>query len=136
METVTLLDGEDVHEVNGRRSGGGWDLDADDVERTLGWHLEDEGLCRDEVCIPVDDPRQLDHEGFLNLTALADVLNRPLAQDVDVGVACLGERVEDVSNQLDSMRAPDFTLPDLEGNEHSLSDYRGKKVLLIAHASW
>lgn len=28
------------------------------------------------------------------------------------------------------MQAPDFTLPDQNGNLHSLSDYRGKKVVL------
>lgn len=27
-------------------------------------------------------------------------------------------------------KAPDFTLPDQDGKEHSLSDYRGKKVIL------
>ena len=27
-------------------------------------------------------------------------------------------------------KAPDFTLPDQNGNRHSLSDYRGKKVIL------
>jgi len=27
--------------------------------------------------------------------------------------------------------APDFTLPDLNGNPVSLSDFRGKKVLLV-----
>ena len=27
-------------------------------------------------------------------------------------------------------KAPDFTLPDQNGNVHSLSDYRGKKVVL------
>ncbi|MBI3853814.1 MAG: redoxin domain-containing protein [Verrucomicrobia bacterium] len=32
--------------------------------------------------------------------------------------------------------APDFTLPDLKGKAHSLSDFRGKKVLLITWASW
>ena len=32
--------------------------------------------------------------------------------------------------------APDFTLPDLAGQIHTLSDYRGKKVLLVAYASW
>ena len=26
--------------------------------------------------------------------------------------------------------APDFTLPDMEGNSHSLSDFRGEKVIL------
>ena len=28
------------------------------------------------------------------------------------------------------IQAPDFTLPDQNGNRHSLSDYRGKKVIL------
>ena len=32
--------------------------------------------------------------------------------------------------------APDFTLPDLEGRQHSLSDYRGRKVFLASWASW
>ena len=32
--------------------------------------------------------------------------------------------------------APDFTLPDLDGKLHSLSDYRGKKVVLMSWASW
>lgn len=34
-------------------------------------------------------------------------------------------------------RHPDFTLPNLaDGKAVSLSDYRGKKVLLIQFASW
>ena len=32
--------------------------------------------------------------------------------------------------------APDFTLPDLNGNSVSLSDYRGKAVLLNIWATW
>ena len=32
--------------------------------------------------------------------------------------------------------APDFTLADLAGKEHKLSDYRGKNVLLIFWATW
>jgi peroxiredoxin len=35
-----------------------------------------------------------------------------------------------------TLEAPDFTLPDLAGRMHTLSDHRGKKVLLIAYASW
>ncbi len=31
---------------------------------------------------------------------------------------------------------PDFVLPTLEGKDVRLSDYRGKKVLLIHFASW
>ena len=32
--------------------------------------------------------------------------------------------------------APEFVLPDRSGNEVRLSDFRGKKVLLLAWASW
>jgi cytochrome oxidase Cu insertion factor (SCO1/SenC/PrrC family) len=32
--------------------------------------------------------------------------------------------------------APDFTLPDLEGNEVSLSDFEGKVVLVNFWATW
>jgi len=30
-------------------------------------------------------------------------------------------------------QAPDFTLPDQNGNRHSLSDYRGKEVILYLY---
>ena len=32
--------------------------------------------------------------------------------------------------------APDFTLPDLAGRSHTLSSFRGKKVFMVAWASW
>jgi len=33
-------------------------------------------------------------------------------------------------------QAPDFALPDLADRVHRLSDYRGRKVLLVTWASW
>jgi len=32
--------------------------------------------------------------------------------------------------------APDFTLTDINGKEHSLSDYKGKEVMLVFWATW
>jgi peroxiredoxin len=32
--------------------------------------------------------------------------------------------------------APDFTLTDIAGNEHKLSDYKGKDVMLVFWATW
>jgi cytochrome oxidase Cu insertion factor (SCO1/SenC/PrrC family) len=37
---------------------------------------------------------------------------------------------------LESLEAPDFTLPDLDGRPHRLSDLRGRRVLLATWASW
>lgn len=48
----------------------------------------------------------------------------------------IAEQAGDRARQLASLEAPDFFLPDSSGRLHSLSDYRGKKVLLAAWASW
>ena len=37
---------------------------------------------------------------------------------------------------LEAVSHPEFTLPDLDGTMHTLSDYRGQKILLVAYASW
>jgi peroxiredoxin len=42
----------------------------------------------------------------------------------------------DQRQALFSLEALDFTLPDINGSMHSLSDLRGKKVLLLTWASW
>jgi AhpC/TSA family protein len=43
---------------------------------------------------------------------------------------------DEIVNRLRSLEAPDFALPDFDGKLHSLSEYRGKKVLLMSWASW
>jgi hypothetical protein len=37
---------------------------------------------------------------------------------------------------VDQAYAPDFALPDRQGKMVRLSDFRGKKVLLVTWASW
>ena len=46
-----------------------------------------------------------------------------------------GEAAEAITEAIENA-APDFTCYDLEGNAHSLSDYRGKPVVLNFWASW
>ena len=72
----------------------------------------------------------------VDLAAFAAALDRPLALDVAEGVAALGTAAADRAASLASLEAPDFSLPDLAGRRHTLSEHRGKKVLLIAYASW
>jgi len=52
------------------------------------------------------------------------------------GAWYFGEAALKRRDSLASLEAPDFELPDLDGKMHRLSDYRGKKVLLAAWASW
>ena len=66
----------------------------------------------------------------------AEAAGRPVALDVDERAAYLGISAAERAKSLASLEAPDFTLPDLDGRMHSLSQQRGKKVLLVAYASW
>ena len=61
---------------------------------------------------------------------------RPVAIDEAAGAAYLGVSAEERGRRLASLDAPDFTLPDLAGRQHSLAEHRGKKVFLVAYGSW
>ena len=61
---------------------------------------------------------------------------RPVALDEAERVAYLGVSAGNRGGRLASLEAPDFTLPDLDGRSHSLSDHRGVKVFLVAYGSW
>jgi len=110
-------------------------IGADDVARATGWQHKPEGLCRDGVCVPLRDPAVLQGDR-LDLVRLAAALRHPLALDTGESVAYLGPAAADRAEPLASLRAPDFSLPDLDGRMHTLSAQRGKKVLLVAYASW
>ena len=70
------------------------------------------------------------------LAKQAEAAGRPIAVDLDEHAAYLGISAAERAKALASLEAPDFTLPDLDGRPHSLSAQRGKKVLLVAYASW
>jgi hypothetical protein len=128
-------DGRPV-EVEAQIGAGRVRLARDDVERTLGWKLEAHGLCKDDTCIPVRPGHDLLLEDALDLAALAGLLDRPLALDTVERVAWLGASAAERGARLASLEAPDFTLPDLDGQQHALTDFRGRKVFLLAWASW
>lgn len=102
----------------------------------LGWQLHEGLLCNDAMCIPVGDDTAFATPDGVDLAALAAALDRPLALDTAEGTGYLGVGARARADALVSLEAPDFTLPDLAGREHSLSKTRGQKVLLVVWASW
>ena len=135
-ESFTLIEQSEVHEVSASLTDSAVRLDPASLEQTLGWTLKPEGLCRGEVCVPVRDTAALVRDDGIDLAAFADAVGQPLALNLDERAAALGTRAGDRAEILDTGYAPDFTLPDLDGKMHSLSEHRGKKVLLIVYASW
>lgn len=132
----TVLDGGEVRRLDARVEGGRVLLHPDAVRDQLGWELKPEGLCRGDVCIPVRDRDALVSQEGLDLERLAGLTGRPVAVDAEEHVAALGEGHLARGQRLAGLDAPDFALPDLAGRTHRLSEHRGKKVLLIAYASW
>lgn len=117
-------------------------LTLDDLRRASGWQLKPEGACLGDVCVPLPAASR---ERFVrdsvggtrfNLAELARLLEMPLLHDAGTNTWCIGESVPDRQQRVASLEAPDFALPDLSGRIHKLSEQRGKKVFLVAWASW
>ncbi len=122
--------------MEARREGEHVWLSPGGLHTALGWELHDGLLCNDTMCVPVPDDAALESAEGIDLAALARVLDRTLAVDAEEGAAFLGASARERADALASLQAPDFTLPDLAGRPHSLSEHRGKKILLVAWASW
>ena len=124
--------------VEADTTGGGLWLSADDLRRVSGWEFKPQGFCKGDVCMPVPDARKSEFfaGGRFNLAALANLLGQPVVNDEQYHAWCFVEAASERKRTLTSLDAPDFSLPDLDGKMHSLSQYRGKKVLLVSWASW
>ncbi len=109
-------------------------LTAADAERATGWTLKPEGMCRDELCVPL--PASATRDGRVDVEAFWRKLGNPVLHDDGREVWVLGAGAEERNKALDGLLAPDFTLPDLAGKPHRLSDLRGQKVFLTTWASW
>src|SRR5262245_20726114 len=123
-------------------------ISLDDLERSTGWTAKPEGLCRGEVCVPLPAGADwLDRPARrFDFAAFAGHFGHAVARDEARGIWSFGPAADRGSGvpssgastpgALGPVIAPDLQLPDLDGNLHSLSDYRGKKVLLYCWSSW
>jgi len=114
-------------------AGAPW-LSAGDAERVTGWTLKPEGMCRDELCVPL--PATLRRGDLVDVAAFWRHIGNPVVTDKIGAAMVLGAGAEQRNRSLEGLAAPDFALRDLSGMEHRLSGQRGKKVLLVTWASW
>jgi hypothetical protein len=113
-----------------------------DLTHATQFTLKPEGVCRGELCFPIPEGRsqefvvQRGDVTWFNLSEFGRLLQQPSAHDAKHGLWCFGPRPAVQNAHVASRLAPDFTLPDLKGKAHKLSEFRGKKVLLLTWASW
>ena len=142
-EPVTVLYDDQVIEVERTLADPNdlWVVPSD-LPRVNGFELKPEGACLDELCVPVRQDRDSEMfvtrggQGWFNVTALARKLEQAYVADHDHRVWSFGEILVTRNHFLRSAMAPDFTLPNRDGDLVRLSDFRGKKVLIVTWASW
>jgi hypothetical protein len=135
-DQFTIIDDGKATAVRADVSEGRVALSPGELKAALGWELKAEGVCKGPVCVPVPPDAAIVTDDNVDLLGLANLLDRPLALDIAERAAYVGTAASDRAAALASLEAPGFTLPDLQGRLHSLSGYRGQKVLLAAYASW
>jgi hypothetical protein len=113
-----------------------------DLTRVTRFVIKPQGVCRDELCFPLPKNRKAEFVSkkgsttWFNLSAFAKLIKQPVVVDQKNFVWYFGTRDAEQNGYLRSLEAPNFTLPDLNGKLRSLTDFRGKKVLLVTWASW
>jgi hypothetical protein len=137
MATI-IHDAQETEVAGARVAGDSLWLSKADVQQATGWTLKPEGLCHEETCVPV--PRGAEAEfveaDAVNIAAFWRHLGRPVVRDGAGETWVLGVGARERARALESLQAPDFVLPDLEGRMYALSNHRGQKVLLVTWASW
>ena len=113
-----------------------------DLPRINDFELKPEGACLAELCVPVRQDRDSEifvtraRQGWFNVTELARRLQQAFVVDHEHSVWSFGNIPVTRNAFLDSAMAPDFALPNREGKLVRLSDFKGKKVLIVTWASW
>lgn len=105
-----------------------------DLLRINGFEIKPQGACRADICIPI--PRGMMRGDTFNLTAFAQRVGQKFIADPSARVWSFGEIPVVQGAYVESRIAPDVTVPDRKGRAVRLSQFRGKKVLLVTWASW
>lgn len=134
--TATVINDTEHLEVQASL-GERWLMQPEAFTVLTGWSLKPEGLCRENVCAPIYRKGEvISPEGLIDLAAAAPVVGLSAVVDARRGVAALGASAAARGEEMTSLQAPHFTLPDLHGNPVSLHDFDRRKVLLLAWSSW
>lgn len=109
------------------------DLSVAEFHRRSGWELKPEGACRGDVCIPLRDGA-MTADGSVDVLATAEQLGMPVIADDAHGIWAVGPAGG--GRVLADATMPDLVLDDFDGRRYDLASSRGRKVLLLAWASW
>jgi len=105
-----------------------------DLPRINEFALKPQGACRADLCIPIS--KAMVRGEYFNLSAFAHKIGQSVVVDTDTRLWSFGEIPVLRGGFFRSRVAPEFVVPDRNGRLVHLSDFRGKKVLVVTWASW
>ena len=105
-----------------------------DLPRINQFEVKPQGACRADLCIPIS--KDMRHGEYFNLSAFAKKIGQPVVADTEARVWSFGEIQALRGTFLQNRIAPDFVVPDRAGRPVHLSQFRGKKLLVMTWASW
>ena len=107
-------------------------VDPEAFAAGTGWKSTPEGLCKGAQCVPA--PEAITAAGQIDVSAAASKLNMAVVEDTQHGLFAIGP--ESGGRALTTATVPDLALTDSDGNPFLLTSLHGRKVLLVAWASW
>jgi hypothetical protein len=131
-DATILYEGRSVHLTNARADSKDLWIQTRDLPQVNEFEVKPQGACRGDVCIPIS--KDLKSGNNFNLTGFARRVRQSYL--ADSGVWSFGAIPVMRGAYLQGRMAPDFAVPDRVGKIVHLSDFRGKKVLLVTWASW
>jgi hypothetical protein len=117
---------------NSRVEGNDLWVRSADLPRVNEFEVKPQGACRADICIPLS--KDLKKAEWFNLSGFARKVGQAAVSDSNVW--SFGEVPLLRGTYFNSRIAPDFAVPDRKGHIVHLSDFRGKKVLVVTWASW
>ena len=137
---ATVLFGDKTFVLERTLSEPGLWVSPEDLTRISGFVIKPEGACLQELCVPLTRDSQLlktaDGSEWFNLSAFADLMEQTYVVDRETNTWSFGDLPETRKAMLTGAQAPDFEILDRRGEVVRMSDFRGKKALIITWSSW
>lgn len=137
-QSTILYQGNTIHLDETVGEGEGLLIKPEDLPRVNGFELKPEGACYQAMCIPLADRFFVEQDGgrWFDLTAFADLIEQSYVADPEERVWSFAEIPAKRESMMVDAMAPDFEVTDRQGNVVRMSDFRGKKTLVVTWSSW
>ena len=114
-------------------------VNAEAAVSSLGGKLDPgPAVCVGDRCtlLARDELQEVNGKTYASVRALAGAIGLQVGYDMDLQAVHLSSSGAEALSARVGQPAPDFTLPDLDGNPVSLSGFRGRTVVWYNWASW